>query len=45
MILNLVTNAVDAMREATGGPRRLFIALNLKIRSGAELQWRIEGKD
>ncbi|MFL9909590.1 sensor histidine kinase [Paraburkholderia sp. RL17-337-BIB-A] len=30
VILNLVTNAVDAMREATAYPKRLFIASGLE---------------
>jgi len=38
VILNLVMNAVDAMRETTGRPRRLFISSRPRTRAGSELK-------
>ena len=45
VILNLVMNAVDAMRETTGRPRRLFISSRPRTRAGSELKWGIQGRE
>ncbi len=44
VILNLVINAVDAMREATGGPRRLFIASGLEDKGWVRITVEDTGK-
>jgi hypothetical protein len=45
VILNLVMNAVDAMRETTGRPRGLFISSRPRTRVGSKLKWGIQGRE